>query len=954
MLNGWKILFFAFLFLSKVVAQDFGAYFEISDSTNASFVNATSYIQIYNKDYYVANDTTPDWHSVIAFSFQEIGAIVIDVTELVPTTLPQQCFVAYSNNSSNTTSTESLVDNYCISKKNNNTCEACIPGFSLKKDICEPCIGGYSKSNYGIEQCTPCDIGWSTLGLIGQAYCWQCSPGSSTMGLLGQSSCTLCALNSQATEMGSQGCMCLPGTTLNGNKSLCISCEPGYYDPYFNEIQREIPGSGFPNSNKQYCVACAPGKISDIQRASECSPCLPGKFSSMYGQSQCISCPVHTFSNSLQASKCDLCPHGGYTLYSGSVSCMCPAGTVNNNNNNDNATDCLPCYEGKYQPYNESLILLPLYIKCLDCQPGTYNAHVGSSACIDCPMGTYQPMPGSSQCQECGPLFYTYQIKSASSQDCKCVAGTMAKNKSTCVPCPTAYYQNIPDSTDCLACPLYTTSLVEGSVTCDYCVPGSIVSNLENQKCVLCRPGFYQPSIGQVKCLQCPSGSFSGYEGATECTLCVANSYASFDGSSECLPCPIFTETAGVLGSTRCSCALGYVASVTDTCVPCLSGYFQLDHGGMCRACAAGTYTPNPASYGPLACLLCEIGTFASTSGQSSCSFCGPNSENFQRGSVVCFCVMGTGLELNDCLPCAPGYYQPSHSLYCIACPAGYFNNQTKSSNCSQCAVGMYSDSPKSVECLDCKGGSVANLNQTKCICPGFQVYNQSYTSSSTINLWKCSPCTPHCKYGEEFMTQECTFNQDIVCQTCRKECPTGKYITSNCTAAQDTGCTSCSVGCKVGSFMSVPCTKTNNMICSQCTQACPTSRFAILSICTFGKDLTCVLCPPGTYSPKNDGTIGGCVQCPPGSITVNVTTGIDENSCIQCAAGMYSNPNQTQCLNSCLPSTYPNSKQSCALCPPFTTGDGSGCMADMDTSDNVYNNNDETNIKICTPDFKS
>ena len=186
---------------------------------------------------------------------------------------------------------------------------------------------------------------------------------------------------------------------------------------------------------------------------------------------------------------------------------------------------------------------------------------------------------------------------------------------------------------------MYTTSLINSSTACDSCVPGSIVSNIsDTQKCVLCRPGFYQPtSVNQEKCLQCPSGSFSGFEGATECTLCIANSYASFDGSSECLPCPVYSETGGSIGSSRCSCSLGYVASVTDTCVPCLPGYFQLDHGGMCRACAAGTYTPNPASHGPLACLLCEIGAFASSAGQSSCSLCHPNSENTQRGSITCF-----------------------------------------------------------------------------------------------------------------------------------------------------------------------------------------------------------------------------------------------------------------------------------------------------------------------------
>ena len=195
-------------------------------------------------------------------------------------------------------------------------------------------------------------------------------------------------------------------------------------------------------------------------------------------------------------------------------------------------------------------------------------------------------------------------------------------------------------------------------------------------------------------------------------------------------------------------------------------------------------------------------------------------------------------------------------------------------------------------------------------------------------------------------MSQECTSNQDSVCQACKTECPIGKYITANCTAAKDITCTSCSVGCKVGSFMSVPCTKYNNMICSQCTQACPTNRFAIASVCTFGKDLTCVLCPPGSYSAKTDGTIGGCIQCPPGYITpllLNSTT----DSCSACPHGMYSNPTQTQCIASCLPSTYPTSKTSCGICPPLTGGDGSGCVELLD------NTNRESRHDICKPEYK-
>jgi hypothetical protein len=220
-------------------------------------------------------------------------------------------------------------------------------------------------------------------------------------------------------------------------------------------------------------------------------------------------------------------------------------------------------------------------------------------------------------------------------------------------------------------------------------------------------------------------------------------------------------------------------------------------------------------------------------------------------------------------------------------------------------------------------------------LCPE-SMYNQSFPFEGE---WKCSLCRGSCDLGTSFISQECSANQDTACQTCKTECPSGKYITANCTDIKDITCKSCAFGCSVGSYMSTPCTKYANMICSPCTLACPSSRYAVVSVCTFGKDLTCVLCPLGSYADK---TKNVCVKCFPGYIALM-------EGCVKCPPdNILSDYTRTQCVKQCLPGTYPATSNSCDICPPSTGGDGTGCISSI-LLENMHDN--QTN-KVCTPKF--
>ncbi|CAF1061349.1 unnamed protein product [Adineta steineri] len=98
------------------------------------------------------------------------------------------------------------------------------------------------------------------------------------------------------------------------------------------------------------------------------------------------------------------------------------------------------------------------------------------------------------------------------------------------------------------------------------------------------------------------------------------------------------------------------------------------------QPCASGTYQAITGKSSVQSCLQCPIGTYGSTSGQSTCTVCPSGA----------YCA----LAASNPQYCASGTYQPvtdgTSNLACLACPAGTFAPNLGVSNCNDCPSGTY------------------------------------------------------------------------------------------------------------------------------------------------------------------------------------------------------------------------------------------------------------------------
>ena len=829
------------------------------------------------------------------------------------------------------------------SEEGSTGCDVCVAGSTtvernnrVECDVCEP---GLYQPMSRQTFCMRCPVG-TFSDSRGSTFCKVCDQGVFA-GFEGSTTCTFCPAHSDTVGVpGSSACTCDLGYHYSEYSNSCIKCPLGFF--------QELRG--------QSCQACNKGTYSSVLGSSACRGCASGTFGAVGGLSACVDCPInmtssYSFSYLLLSpplpftiTQCTPCPDKSYTLQEGSSICYCPAGTYPVDRDILSSillflNRCQACAAGYYQPFHEAASLTVNNTKAIQCEicgPGTFSSSKGQTSCTACEVGKYEVGWGSGNCTACGPFSdTTASAAKTSKNDCKCIAGS-ARDVSgeLCVPCPVGFYQNQGDSVGCLACTDYYTNVAVGSTACDSCLAGSLLfsqmnvgdhySNSMNStvaiECRACRPGFYQPIPLQTQCLQCPAGSFSNTAGSTHCSLCAQDSFASVDGSAACSPCPPYSET-GKDGSMRCSCALGSSISIYDTCIPCPAGTFQVQRGGPCYTCSAGTYTPNGGSSGVLACISCSEGTFAAGAGLTACTQCPTMADTRgMAGASGCTCVSGTSLDLisgvGECVECMPGYYHTAALEHCTACPGGYFSNQTRSTACLRCPQGMYSPAPGgSTACLRCEGGSVTFENQTSCACSeALHMFNKTGDGDGD---WKCALCTPSCDYTTSFLVKACNADQDTLCQTCSLECPNGRYMVTNCTAVRDIICKPCSGTCSVGYFMKTKCSENADITCARCASTCPSERFAATGACTYTHDLICSVCPPGTYVKDNT----SCVSCSDGF----ASTSLDDN-CVPCRQGFYSNPNKTMCVERCPPNTYPSSSKGCSECPVGSGGDGVGC----------------------------
>jgi hypothetical protein len=121
------------------------------------------------------------------------------------------------------------------------------------------------------------------------------------------------------------------------------------------------------------------------------------------------------------------------------------------------------------------------------------------------------------------------------------------------------------------------------------------------------------------------------------------------------------------------ACSTAYAFVVEYNCAA--GNYISNGPGGLpviCTPCNVGTYAP----YGAGTCTACLSGTFAASTGASSCASC----------TAIIGCTACTTSGVCTQRTCGAGYYS-SNGAPCVACAAGQYS-AAGASSCTNCNAG--------------------------------------------------------------------------------------------------------------------------------------------------------------------------------------------------------------------------------------------------------------------------
>jgi len=233
----------------------------------------------------------------------------------------------------------------------------------------------------------------------------------------------------------------------------------------------------------------------------------------------------------------------------------------------------------------------------------------------------------------------------------------------------------------------------------------------------------------------------------------------------------IFSKTEQALPSSVCPEG---TSQDGNECVPCAPGTYNPNVGGVCASCAPGTYASNSGS---VTCASCDVGFFAPNSGSQFCDTCadGHTTDGFGQTECVPNCPMGTSHDGNECVPCAPGTYNPNVGGVCMSCAPGTYAGNSGSIACAACDVGTYADNSGSVACASCHVAFIApnvgsqasepcldgfttdGLGQTECVPMQCSNPTASHGGSQTRTRFQLDNVSPPASCISETQTRTCS-----------------------------------------------------------------------------------------------------------------------------------------------------------------------------------------------------
>jgi hypothetical protein len=289
--------------------------------------------------------------------------------------------------------------------------------------------------------------------------------------------------------------------------------------------------------------------------------------------------------------------------------------------------------------------------------------------------------------------------------------------------------------------------------SCRSCPPGKYQDGCT---CRLCPEGTFADRYMWDECLPCDAGHYSsnylepaGKQGATVCGSCKAGTY-SLKRESSCRSCPAGKSSHGCW-STAPNCDASWLSKnlfeifnddnmdgneevlVTDC------GYRGGCPGG-CIACPPGTYANTT---GATSCSACPENFYAERE-SSRCEMCPANSQSPPMSGTITNCQCNAGYTFVDeeirCTPCAAGKYKSqSGSAACTTCPEGSFTvaGKTGSTTCTTCQRGtQLEDGKNGTRCVNTMTTTtwttmnvsllVAGVALAICACLGLEVAKRS------------------------------------------------------------------------------------------------------------------------------------------------------------------------------------------------------------------------------------
>lgn len=668
----------------------------------------------------------------------------------------------------------------------------CTEGYTRVGALCTACSAGKFKNFVSDDICTNCAFGRKINGV--------------TAAVTEDAGCPVCEIGkflyeSPPTQYDCNDCRQFSTTEQEQSirQGQC-ECIPGYYAVYVQNYGSVPDGDTGFDWSPNTCTACEPGKFKVLPyNHYKCDDCALGKYSSE-AASVCISCTVGTYSTTVNAQtidSCTACVAGKYSLQEAADSqdaCLaCIAGKYSA----AAASQCTDCNPGKYSITEQA----DSSLMCIACPAGKYNEQSGAStedACVDCEAGKFYALTGALSALWCEFCSAGYWSSGGAELCTHCGHGMTSLNPfdsiETCV-CNVGFYEN--DDSTCSQCPTAATTQGIDKKLFQDCLCNAGYTQIDDLSCKLCDSGEIKTNVGNEDCQQCEDHQKATSD-RLECEPCNANEYLSVlltvaEELHICNNCPLNSVSPeGSVNVEDCKCNLGFTGA----------------DGGLCTACAAGTYK---RTLGSSACLSCGLNSFSVGSERTS--------------QESCSCNAGYTYEDENCLPCEIGKYKENPGTeICTQC-----------SNAGITPLG----STSSADC--CPDGQAGIDIGCRCRIGYEIVVDSSSDASDGVNV--CMPCAIDFYQDQDYVAKKC--------KACRMH-----YSTNGSTGA--TTCSSCAHGYDE---LYVTYTSVLNNITNATTNY--TEKTCVCSV-GFGTDnvfTTCQKCSAFQFQP----TVGfhACSACP-------------------------------------------------------------------------------------------